>query len=215
MTEIEHRYLKDNDDDVFYPITHVDAVQGLDQENTDNALTDINDKINQMNTLLTSASKTIEEQNKTITELNKKTSEQDEKITKQKDSLDVLDLALGDVVGDTGWIDYQVPPSMKNEAVKTGYPCSIREVRAGSSLNKKQFVIRSIRFNITGIKDGQQIAQLPIGFITKIQTVDIVGSARKPPVSLKLRETGVIEAYLKEYDTSKESWIYGQYTWLE
>ena len=201
MVEINHRYLKDNDGDTFYPVTHIDAVQGIDQESTDNALTDMNDKINQMNTLITEANKTIEEQQKTI--------------KNNSDAIKIFDLAMGDMVGDTGWHDYQVPPSMKNNAVKSGFPCSIREVRAGSSMNEKNFVIKSIRFNITGIKDGQQIAQLPIGFITKIQTVDIVGSAKKAPVSLKLRDTGEVEAFLKEYDTSKDSWIYGQYTWLE
>lgn len=201
MAEINHRYLKDNDGDTFYPITHIDAVQGIDQESTDNALTDMNDKINQMNTLIDKANKTIEEQQKTI--------------KNNSNAVDFLDLAMGDMVGDTGWIDYQVPPSMKNEAVKSGFPCSIREVRAGSSMNGSQFVIKSIRFNITSIKDGQQIAQLPTGFITNIQTIDIVGSSRKAPVSLKLRDSGVVEAFLKEYDTSKASWIYGQYTWLE
>ena len=40
MAEINHRYLKDNDGDTFYPVTHIDAVQGIDQESTDNALTD-------------------------------------------------------------------------------------------------------------------------------------------------------------------------------
>ena len=201
MAEINHRYLKDNDGDTYFPITHIDAVQGIDQESTDNALTDMNDKINQMNTLITEANKTIEEQQKTI--------------KNNSDAINLFDLAMGDMVGDTGWIDYQVPPLMKNEAVKSGFPCSIREVRVGNSLTNKYYLIKSIRFNITGIKDGQQIAQLPTGFITKIQTVDIVGSARKAPVSIKLRDTGVVEAFLKEYDTSKDSWIYGQYTWLE
>ncbi|MDW4444444.1 hypothetical protein QI194_03150 [Staphylococcus saprophyticus] len=201
MAEINHRYLKDNDGDTYFPITHIDAVQGIDQESTDNALTDMNDKINQMNTLIDKANKTIEEQQNTI--------------KNNSSAIKIFDLAMGDMVGDTGWNDYQVPPLMKNEAVKSGFPCSIREVRVGSRMNEKNFVIKSIRFNIAGIKDGQQIAQLPIGFITKIQTVDIVGSARKAPVSLKLRDSGVVEAFLKEYDTSEESWIYGQYTWLE
>lgn len=201
MAEINHRYLKDNDGDTYFPITHIDAVQGIDQESTDNALTDMNDKINQMNTLITEANKTIEEQQKTI--------------KNNSSAINLFDLAMGDMVGDTGWNDYQVPPLMKNEAVKSGFPCSIREVRVGSRMNGSQFVIKSIRFNITSIKDGQQIAQLPTGFITNIQTIDIVGSSRKAPVSLKLRDSGVVEAFLKEYDTSKESWIYGQYTWLE
>ena len=30
MAEINHRYLKDNDGDTFYPVTHIDAVQGME-----------------------------------------------------------------------------------------------------------------------------------------------------------------------------------------
>lgn len=199
--EVNHRYLKDKDGDTYFPITHINAVEGMDTESSENPFTDINDKINQMNTLITQANETIAEQQKIIKD--------------NANAIKIFDLAMGDMVGDTGWIDYQVPPSMKNEAVKSGFPCSIREVRVGNSLTNKYYLIKSIRFNITGIKDGQQIAQLPTGFVTNIQTVDVVGSARKAPVSLKLRETGAVEAFLKEYDTSKESWIYDQYTWLE
>lgn len=199
--EVNHRYLKDKNGETYFPITHINAVEGMETEGSENPFTDINDKINQMNTLITQANETIAEQQKIIKD--------------NANAIKIFDLAMGDMVGDTGWIDYQVPPQMKNKAVKSGFPCSIKEVRVGSKMNESRFIIRSIRFNITGIKDGQQIAQLPTGFITNIQTIDIVGSARKAPVSLKLRDSGVVEAFLKEYDTSEESWIYGQYTWLE
>lgn len=197
----EIKYSLDENGEPYFAATHIKGIQGLDTESSENPFTDINDKINQMNTLIKQANETIAEQQKIIKD--------------NANAIKIFDLAMGDVVGDTGWIDYQVPPSMKNEAVKSGFPCSIREVRVGNSLTNKYYLIKSIRFNITGIKDGQQIAQLPTGFVTKIQSVDVVGSARKAPVSLKLRETGAVEAFLKEYDTSKESWIYGQYTWLE
>src|SRR5699024_2704920 len=34
MTEINHRYLKDNDGDTYFPITHIDAVQGMETVET-------------------------------------------------------------------------------------------------------------------------------------------------------------------------------------
>src|SRR5699024_11805521 len=34
MAEINHRYLKDNDGDTFYPVTHIDAVQGMESMET-------------------------------------------------------------------------------------------------------------------------------------------------------------------------------------
>src|SRR5699024_11499806 len=120
MTEIEHRYLKDNNDNIFYPITHIDAVQGLDNSETETALTDINDKINQMNTMIDSANKTIAAQKKVI--------------DRNKEIIDYFDIAIGDMVGDTGWIDYQVHPNNTKNYISTGSPCAIREVRVGNTL---------------------------------------------------------------------------------
>jgi len=137
MAEINHRYLKDNDGDTFYPITHIDAVQGLDQEGTDNALTDIDVKINQMNTLIDNANKTIAEQKKVIEENDK--------------AIKTLDLAMKDTVGDTGWVDISVPPNMKNNAQTNGFKCGIREVRVGNTLIPHYFVVRSIRLNVSNI----------------------------------------------------------------
>jgi hypothetical protein len=51
----------------------------------------MNDKINQMNTLITKTNETIAEQKKII-DANKK-------------AIDFFDSVLGDMVGDTGWVD--------------------------------------------------------------------------------------------------------------
>ena len=64
--EVNHRYLKDKDGDTYFPIAHINAVEGMDTEGSKNPFTDINDKINQMNTLITQANETIAEQQKII-----------------------------------------------------------------------------------------------------------------------------------------------------
>ncbi|MFW2431940.1 hypothetical protein ACN0YM_03260 [Staphylococcus cohnii] len=202
MAEINHRYLKDNDGDTFYPITHIDAVQGLNQESTDNALTDINDKINQMNTLLSEASKTIEKQSKIIEE--------------QKNSLDILDISLGDMVGDTGWVDISVPTNMKNNAVGTGFKSGIREVRVGNSLMPHYFVIRSIRLNVSDITGAtMQIAQLPTGFITDNQSFMARQNGNRHPVTIECLKDGKVMAFVHPDDQSKTNWVYQEFTWLE
>ncbi|MDK3656272.1 hypothetical protein O0A22_11700 [Staphylococcus pseudintermedius] len=48
MAEVNHRYLKDRDGENFFPITHVDAVLGLDAKSTDDALSDVNSKVEQL-----------------------------------------------------------------------------------------------------------------------------------------------------------------------
>lgn len=202
MAEINHRYLKDNDGDTFYPVTHIDAVQGIDQESTDNALTDMNDKINQMNTLIDNANKTIEEQRKTI--------------EKQKTSLEVLDTALGDMVGDTGWVDISVPTNLKNNAVGTGFKSGIREVRVGNSLMPHYFVIRSIRLNVSDITGAtMQIAQLPTGFVTGNQSFMARQHGSRSPVTVECLKDGKVMAYIHPDDQSKTNWLYQEFTWLE
>ena len=195
MAEINHRYLKDNDNEVYYPVTHIDAVQGIDQESTDNALTDMNDKINQMNTLIDKANKTIEE---------------------QKKLLEVFDVALGDMVGDTGWVDISIPPANKNNAVGTGFKSGIREVRAGNSLMPHRFIVRSIRLNVSNITgDSMQIAQLPTGFVTNNQSFMARGNGYRHPVVIECLSDGKVMAFVHPDDQSKTNWVYQEFTWLE
>lgn len=195
MAEINHRYLKDRDGETYFPITHVDAVQGIDQEGTDNALTDINDKINQMSTLLTEANKTIEE---------------------QKKLLDIFDVALGDMVGDTGWVDISIPTNMKNNAVGTGFNSGIREVRVGNSLIPHYFVVRSIRLNISNITgSSMQIAQLPTGFITDNQSFMARQNGYRHPITIECLKDGKVMAFVHPDNQSKTNWVYQEFTWLE
>ena len=202
MAEINHRYLKDNDGDTFYPVTHIDAVQGIDQESTDNALTDMNDKINQMNTMIDSANKTIAEQKKII--------------DRNKEIIDYFDVAIGDMVGDTGWVDISVPPTMKNSAQTNGFKCGIREVRVGNTLIPHYFVVRSIRLNISNITgSNMQIAQLPTGFITDNQSFMARGYGYRHPITIECLKDGKVMAFVHPDDQSKTNWVYQEFTWLE
>ena len=202
MAEINHRYLKDNDGDTFYPVTHIDAVQGIDQESTDNALTDMNDKINQMNSMIDSANKTIAEQKKVI--------------DRNKEIIDYFDVAIGDMVGDTGWVDISVPPTMKNSAQTNGFKCGIREVRVGNTLIPHYFVVRSIRLNISNITgSNMQIAQLPTGFITDNQSFMARGNGYRHPITIECLKDGKVMAFVHPDDQSKTNWLYQEFTWLE
>ena len=202
MAEINHRYLKDNDGDTFYPVTHIDAVQGIDQESTDNALTDMNDKINQMNSMIDNANKTIAEQKKII--------------DRNKEIIDYFDVAIGDMVGDTGWVDISVPPTMKNSAQTNGFKCGIREVRVGNTLIPHYFVVRSIRLNISNITgSNMQIAQLPTGFITDNQSFMARGNGYRHPITIECLKDGKVMAFVHPDDQSKTNWVYQEFTWLE
>ena len=202
MAEINHRYLKDNDGDTYFPITHIDAVQGWNQESTDNALTDMNDKISQMNTLIDNANKTIAEQKKIIEE-NKKV-------------INIHDLILGNMVGDTGWVDISIPTNMKNNAFGTGFKSGIREVRAGNTSLPGYFGFRSIRLNVSNITgSSMQIAQLPTGFITDNQSFIARGNGYRHPITIECLKDGKVMAFVHPDDQSKTNWVYQEFTWLE
>ena len=202
MAEINHRYLKDNDGETFYPITHIDAVQGIDQESTDNALTDMNDKINQMNTLITKANGTIAEQQKIIEENDK--------------AIKTFDLAMKDTVGDTGWVDISIPTDMKNNAVSSGFKSGVREVRVGNSLMPKRFLIRSIRLNVSNVTgSNMQIAQIPAGFVTDNQSFMARQNGYRHPITIECLKDGRVTALVHPDDQSKTNWVYQEFTWLE
>lgn len=202
MAEINHRYLKDNEGAEFFPITHIDAVQGWDQESTDNALTDMNDKINQMNTLITEANGTIAEQQKIIEENDK--------------AIKTFDLAMKDTVGDTGWVDISIPTDMKNNANSTGFKSGVREVRVGNNLMPQRFLIRSIRLNVSNITGNtMQIAQIPAGFVTDNQSFVARQNGYRHPVTIECFNDGKVMAFVHPDDQSKNNWVYQEFTWLE
>lgn len=196
--EVNHRYLKDKDGDTYFPITHINAVEGMDTESSENPFTDINDKINQMNTLITQANETIAEQQKIIKD--------------NANAIKIFDLAMGDMVGDTGWIDYQVHPNNTKNYISTGSPCAIREVRVGNNLIPHYFVVRSIRINIGKIKHDTVIAQLPQGFTKDTVSFVLRSTGSKTPIEISIEKDNSVKAFL--YGNDSNLWAYGEYTWL-
>ena len=230
MAEINHRYLKDNEGESFFPITHIDAVQGFDTTNTDNALTDINDRIDRINTVIDNANNTISaqqeiidaqqtsinEQKKTLESQQISIDENKKLIDEQKKLLDYFDVAVGDMVGDTGWVDITIPSANKNNANTSGFKSGIREVRAGNNLIPHRFVLRSIRLNVSNIVGTDiQIAQLPTGFVTNNQSFIARGHGHRHPITIECLKDGKVKAFVHPDDQDKSNWIYQEFTWLE
>ena len=197
--EIPHRYLQDNDGETYYPRTDMEAVTGLSKDST---IVDINTKIDELNTTIDKVNKTVETANKTLAE--------------QQELLHVFDVALGDMVGDTGWVDIDIPPSMKNNANSGGFKSGIREVRAGNNLIPHYFVVRSIRLNVSNITgDSMQIAQLPTGFVTNNQSFMARQNGYRHPITIECLNNGKVMAFVHPDDQSKTNWVYQEFTWLE
>ena len=195
MTEINHRYLTDKNGEIYFPKVHVEALLGVGDTDSENPFIEINNKISNLEQIIEDQQKVIEE--------NKKTAE-------------LHDKSLSDMVGDTGWIEYQVPPDMKNKAVSSGFKCAIREVRAGNDLIGKYFVVRSIRMNVSEITGASmQIAQLPTGFVTDNQSFIARQNGYRHPITIECLKNGKVMAFVHPDDQSKTNWVYQEFTWLE
>ena len=189
MAEINHRYLKDNDGDTFFPITHIDAVQGLENDST---ITDINNKVVEINETLTKANATISAMQKQLDGVGK----------------DVVNLT-----GDTGWVDYAVGNADKNGGIKNGFNCMIREVSVGFA-GAKNFRFRTIRVNIGNVPHNVQVGQLPNGFIDEtVRFIPSVSSGHVPP-TVSVDTQGAMHVFFPSEDRDGKQWVYGQHTWL-
>src|SRR5699024_7943069 len=147
---------------------------------------------------------------------NKTIAEQKKVIDRNKEIIDNFDVAIGDMVGDTGWVDISVPPTMKNSAQTNGFKCGIREVRVGNTLIPHYFVVRSIRLNILNItRYNMQIAQLTTGFITDNQSFMARDYGYRHLITIECLKDGKVMAFVHPNDQSKTNGVYQEFTWLE
>ena len=199
MTEqINHRYVKDADGDLYFPVTHVDAVLVIDVDGTNTSISDINDKIAEVNNTLSKANETIAAQQKVIEQ--------------QTKDIQTLNTGLFAMVDDSGWQDYQVANATKDGGF-SGFSCQIREVVIG--LSKDKFArIRTVRVNLGNCPHNIQVAQLPTGFID--DTIRFIGSSNSgiPAPIISVNKSGQMLIFFdSNYRDGKQN-VYGQHTWL-
>lgn len=129
---------------------------------------------------------------------------------------------LGDFIFDTGWREYDVHQDVTINSLYSGngFNCGIREIILNPNAfgNEKQTRIKMIRVNIRNFVHEQQIAQLPIGFMTNTQIFWARGGNGYQPIMVEVRGDGKVNIRLMREDQPKSSdrnWIYAQFTWIE
>ena len=129
---------------------------------------------------------------------------------------------LGDFIFDTGWQEYDthIDVVKNNVYASDGFRCGIREVILNPSMfgNENQTRIKMIRVNLRDFVNGQQIAQLPTGFMSNTQVFYSRSGSGKQPIMVELRGDGKVNIYIDKADQSGKSssnWIYAQFTWVE
>ena len=129
---------------------------------------------------------------------------------------------LGDFIFDTGWKEYDthIDVVKNNVYANDGFRCGIREVILNPSAfgNENQTRIKMIRVNLRDFVNGQQIAQLPTGFMSNTQVFYSRSGSGKQPIMVELLGDGKVNIYIDKADqsgTSFSNWIYAQFTWVE
>lgn len=129
---------------------------------------------------------------------------------------------LGDFIFDTGWKEYDthIDVVKNNLYAGDGFHCGIREIILNPSVfgNGNQTRLKMIRVNLRDFVNGQQIAQLPTGFMSNTQVFYSRSGSGKQPIMVELLGDGKVNIYIDKADQSGKSssnWIYAQFTWVE
>lgn len=209
---MEIKYSLDENEEKYYPATHVKAIQGLDLEEEFAQLDNLKREYSDFEKRIEEKQKEIE---KNIDDISgEQYSKIQDELKTYKDKIDNINSTLSTLVGDTGWVKFQVLPEIElnTKMGAKGFETSIREVRFGNVRQK------SIRLNMSNIPHNVQIAQLPTGFMTTGQMVYGAGDGNSLPIRFEISSAGEVKTYVHENDRKKSQssrWVYTQFTWLE
>ena len=143
------------------------------------------------------------------------------------EGLTQLAYLLGDYITDSGWKPYDYGSGngvqANNMYGTDGFKCGIREIifNPYSFGNGNQVKIKMIRVNLRNFLTGQQIAQLPIGFMSSTQVFYSRSGSGRQPIMVELRGDGKVNVHLDGKDIKGDgsdaysNWIYAQHTWIE
>ena len=127
-----------------------------------------------------------------------------------------------DHIQDTGWMDYEVGTDGKNILYASdGFKCGIRQIHYvyGNAKTGQRYVTQKmIRFNIRNFANGQQVAQLPSGFMKYTQIFYSRSGSGRQPIMVEIRTSGAVNVYIDSKDQSGDAfsnWIYAQFEWTE
>src|SRR5699024_1161678 len=133
-----------------------------------------------------------------------------------------LEDSFKDFIGVTNWTSYanNVAPGVKTNTMYTdgGLKCELKEVRIGVEGLTPIVKYKTITYNLRNFKLGEQVAQLPSGFVNKDQAFPAFGYGNIGAYKIEVTKSGAMTIWAglndKNLDTDRY-WVYGQYTWIE
>ena len=133
-----------------------------------------------------------------------------------------LEDAFKDFIGVTNWTSYanNVAPGVQTNVMYTrdGFKCEIKEVRIGVTGLTPIVRYKTITYNLRNFKLGEQVAQLPNGFMNKSHAFPAFGNGNMGAYKIEVTKSGAMTIFggLNDKNLPTSSyWVYGQYTWIE
>nr|WP_239771873.1 phage tail protein [Mammaliicoccus sp. P-M58] len=134
-----------------------------------------------------------------------------------------LEDAFKGFVGVTDWLSYanSVASGVQANtmyASSDGLKCELKEVRIGVTGLTPVVRYKTITYNLRNFKLGEQVAQLPSGFLTKTQVFPAFGNGNMSSYRIEITKDGKMMVHGGSNDktlTTDRYWIYGQHTWIE
>ena len=138
------------------------------------------------------------------------------------ENYDNLEDAFKDFIGVTNWTSYanNVAPGVKTNTMYTdgGLKCELKEVRIGVEGLTPIVIYKTITYNLRNFKLGEQVAQLPSGFVNKDQTFPAFGHGNMGAYKIEVTKSGAMTIWAGLNDRNLDTdryWVYGQHTWIE
>ena len=206
----EFKYPLDENGEPYFAGSHVNAIEGMEdiKDRLEKAETDIINNSSGSNADIQNISKRINKAESDIKTIN----------TNQLN----LEDAFKDLIGVTGWVSYanNLAPGVKANAMYTsdGLKCELKEVRIGVTGLTPIVRYKTITYNLRNFKLGEQVAQLPNGFMNKSHTFPAFGNGNMGAYRIEVTKSGAMTIFGGLNDKSLPTssyWVYGQYTWIE
>ena len=196
----EFKYPLDENGEPYFAGSHVNAIEGMESIKED--IDSVKEGVESVNVKADRAERNI----KIVDENNHN-----------------LEDAFKDFIGVTNWTSYanNVAPDVQTDimyASSDGLKCELKEVRIGVTGLTPIVRYKTITYNLRNFKLGEQVAQLPNGFMNKSHACPAFGNGNMGAYRIEVTKSGAMTIHGGLNDKSLPTssyWVYGQYTWIE
>ncbi|MCJ1765558.1 hypothetical protein [Mammaliicoccus sciuri] len=232
----EFKYPLDEYGEPYFAGSHVDAIQGMEDikdrlekaeadiaDNSSGSNTDIQNINSRLDKAESDISTNLSDSNTKFQTVNNRLDTAEANIQTNSEKQVNLENALEGYMRTTGWVSYadSVASGVEVDVMYGSYngmKCALKEVRIG--LDGVTHVVRykTISYNLRSFKLGEQVAQLPTGFVKNAQLFPAFGNGNMSSYRIEIMPDGkmTILGGTNDKTLSPSSyWVYGQHTWIE